>query len=203
MAEAVAAAGYHGLYVDLNAVAPATAERIGAIVTSGGARFVDGDVIGGPAGGGRGPRVFLSGPDAGAVAGLFDGTVISARVIGAGVEASALKMCYAAWTKGTAALLLGIRALAREAGVEAALLDEWSRSQPELGGRCDAAAGVADRAWRWAGEMDEIATTFAAARLPPGHAEAAAEVYRRLAGFRGARPPMDTVLAAVGSARPG
>ena len=133
------------------------------------------------------------------LAGMFAATPIQAGVVGDGVEASALKMCYAAWTKGTAALLLEIRALARRAGVEATLLDEWSRSQPDLARRCDAAVGVAGRGWRYAGEMEEIAATFASCGLPGGHALAAAEVYHRLAGFKGARPSVDTVLAALGA----
>ena len=44
--------------------------------------------------------------------------------------ASAVKMAYAAWTKGTAALLLAVRALARAEGVEEALLTEWALSSP-------------------------------------------------------------------------
>ena len=196
-ARAVAGAGFGGIYADLNAVAPATASEIGATVARAGARFVDGDLIGGPAGSGHGPRLYLSGPDGPTVAGLFAGTVIGAEVIGQGVEASALKMCYAAWTKGTAALLLEIRALARTAGVEGALVTEWSRSQPDLPRRCEAAAGVAGRGWRYAGEMEEIAATFTAAGLPAGHARAAAEVYRRLAAFKDTDPPLDATLAAL------
>ena len=43
------------------------------------------------------------------------------------VSASALKMTYAAWTKGTAALLLAIEATAEANGVAAALHAEWAR----------------------------------------------------------------------------
>jgi hypothetical protein len=62
--------------------------------------------------------------------------------------ASALKMCYAAWTKGTSALLLAIRAAAAAHGVEAALAAEWERTQPGLAARSQAAAGTARKAWR-------------------------------------------------------
>jgi len=89
-------------------------------------------------------------------------------------------MAYAAWTKGTAALLLAIRALARVEGVEDALLAEWERSQPDLPGGSEAAARSAvAKGWRWVGEMEEIADTFAAAGLPDGFHRAAAEIYRR------------------------
>jgi Domain of unknown function (DUF1932) len=111
---------------------------------------------------------------------LFDGTPVEAPVLGTEPGlASALKMAYAAWTKGTAAMLLAIAAAAREAGVEDALLAEWERSQPDVPGRLEAAAGAAERkGWRWVGEMEEIAATLAAAGQPDGFHGAAAEVFR-------------------------
>jgi len=87
---------------------------------------------------------------------------VRAGGLGEGGEGWALKRCYAAGTKGTAALLLAIRAQARASGVEDALGAEWARSQPDLAGRCDGAVGTAGRAWRYAGEMEEIAAAFAA-----------------------------------------
>ncbi|HEV2054439.1 MAG TPA: DUF1932 domain-containing protein, partial [Methylomirabilota bacterium] len=107
--------------------------------------------------------------------------------------ASALKMAYAAYTKGTAALLVSIRALAIRAGVDQALLDEWARSQPELGARSERAAGeTARKAWRFTGEMAEIAATFDDAGLPDGFFRAAAEIYESLAGYKDA-PGMPSV----------
>jgi 3-hydroxyisobutyrate dehydrogenase-like beta-hydroxyacid dehydrogenase len=198
-AEAVARLGFAGTYVDANAISPATAQRIAATVATGGARFVDGDLIGGPVGPRGSPRLFLSGPEAeaAAVSGLFAATSVSARVIGSGVEASALKMCYAAWTKGTAALVLAIRAMAEASGVGAALDDEWSASQPDLAGRTDAAVAVAGRGWRYAGEMEEIAAAMAACGLPAGFGRAAADIYQRLAGFKGRHPDAKQVIEAL------
>jgi hypothetical protein len=90
-------------------------------------------------------------------------------------------MAYAAWTKGTAALLIAIRELARAARVEPVLLEEWRTSLPELLERSDRAvrSGRA-KGWRWIGEMEEIAATFSAAGLPAGFHQAAAEVFRTL-----------------------
>ena len=89
-------------------------------------------------------------------------------------------MAYAAWTKGSAALLLTVRALARAEGVEETLLAEWGISQPGLEARSAGAAGAAAaKGWRWIAEMEEIAATMAAVGLPEGFHQAAAEIYRR------------------------
>jgi Domain of unknown function (DUF1932) len=109
-------------------------------------------------------------------------------------------MVYAAWSKGTAALLLAIRAVARAEGVEDALLYEWQESIPELPGRSLRAATSAGRkGWRWSGEMEEIASTFAAAGLPDGFHEAAAEVYRRTPKLEGvdAADALDRIVDAL------
>ena len=96
------------------------------------------------------------------------------------VAASALKMAYAAWTKGSAALLLSALASARATGVEDALRAEWRRSQPKLEDRWQAASDSATaKGWRWVGEMEEIAATYGAAGLPSGFHEAAAEIFDR------------------------
>src|SRR5438046_1030692 len=93
-------------------------------------------------------------------------------------------------TKGATALLAAIRALATHAGVEAALLEEWKRSQPELPKRSEVVTVQARKAWRWIGEMEEIAASFEAVGLPAGFHLAAADLYRRLEGFKdGSTPP--------------
>lgn len=183
LAREVAATGFSGTYVDANAISPATAREVGRTVTAGGASYVDGGIIGPPPARPGSTRLYLSGPRAGQVAGLLAGTALAAEVIGPEPgTASAVKMAYAAWTKGSAALLLTARALASAAGVEDVLLAEWQLSQPGLPARSvSAARSAAGKGWRWGGEMDEIAASMAAAGLPAGFHEAAAEVYRRVA----------------------
>ena len=187
LAEAVAETGYDGLYLDANAVSPATALEIGQAAVGSGARPVDGGIVGPPAVGPGTTRLYLSGDGAPEMASLFAGSPLEAIDLGAEIgAASALKMCYAGFTKGSAALLLALRAAARAYGVEDGLLGEWARSQPGLEQRSTrSASATAPKAWRFAGEMDEIADTLAAAGLPEGFHRAAAEAYRRLAGFRG------------------
>jgi 3-hydroxyisobutyrate dehydrogenase-like beta-hydroxyacid dehydrogenase len=173
-------AGFRGLYLDANAVSPATAGEVAAIVAAGGADFADGGIIGPPPVAPGSTRLYLSGPRAGEIRALFGGTDVDARVVPPPGSASAVKMAYASWTKGSAALLLAARALARAEGVESVLLAEWALSQPGLEKRWDgAAAAAAAKGWRWVGEMEEIAAAMAAAGLPDGFHQAAAEIYQR------------------------
>ena len=168
--------GFGGLYLDANAVSPATAGEVAAIVTAGGASYVDGGIIGTPPVAPGFIRLYLSGDRAGEVRDLFGGTAVDARLVAPPGTASAVKMAYASWTKGSAALLLAARALARAEGVESVLLEEWGISQPGLERRSAAANGsAAAKGWRWVGEMEEIAATMAAAGLPEGFHQAAAE----------------------------
>jgi len=173
--------GFRGTYVDANAVSPQTAREAARIVEDGGATYVDGGIIGPPPGTAGSTRLYLSGPAAYLVRDLFDGTALDARLVaGDAWSASSVKMAYAAWTKGSAALLLAVRALADARGVSDSLLDEWTLSQPGLQARSDGAARSAlSKGWRWTAEMDEIAATMAAAGLPDGFHRAAAEVFRR------------------------
>jgi 3-hydroxyisobutyrate dehydrogenase-like beta-hydroxyacid dehydrogenase len=190
LAETVAATGFTGIYLDANAVSTGTAHEVAAIIETSGARFVDGGIIGPPAHGPGTTRLYLSGAEAPAVVDVFQGSALQAIAIDTRPgAASALKMCYAAWTKGSAALLTAIRALALAEGVEGALLEEWSLSQQGLGARSTAAArNNAFKAWRFAGEMREIAATFEASELPGGFHRAAADIYERLSAYKDCDP---------------
>jgi len=167
--------------VDANAVSPGTAREVAAAIESAGASYVDGGIIGSPPGPAGSTRLYLSGPHAGPVAALFAGTALEPRVIGERglTAASAVKMAYAGWTKGTAALILAVRALARAEGVEDTLLAEWALSQPGLAERSvSAARSAAGKGWRWTGEMAEISASMLADGLPSGFHQAAADVFR-------------------------
>jgi hypothetical protein len=183
VARLVEATGFGGIYVDANAIAPETARRIGSMFT----RFVDASVIGPPPIEPGDTRLYLSGEDAGTVAEMFAGSNADPRVLGEEIgRASALKMAYAGWTKGSSALLLAISALAAAEGVEADLIEEWNLSVRGTRERVEGLAGrIGAKAWRYGGEMDEIAASMAASGLPDGFHRAAAEVYRRLAGLKG------------------
>jgi len=203
LARTVAKQNFRGIYVDANAISRATAERIGDIVTQGGASFVDGGIIGAPVKKAGTTRLYLSGARAAEVAELFSQSMLNAKTIGATPgAASALKVAYAAWTKCTDALVLAICALAAHEGVDQALLDEWRISQPDLDGKSNRAAAVAaPKAWRYVGEMEEIAATFEAAGLPTGFHNAAADICARLAPFKDLTDPPPTVAAVLAALR--
>ena len=199
VAGCVARQNFEGIYVDANAISRATAVQVGEIVGRTGASFVDGGIIGAPVKKSGTTRLYLSGTRAPEIAELFSASMLAAKAIGPEPgAASALKVAYAAWTKGTDALLLAIRALAAHEGVDQALLEEWNISQPDLDRRCQRAAAVAvPKMWRYVGEMEEIAETFKAAGLPGGFHLAAAELCQRLAPFKDQTDPAPTLPGVV------
>ncbi|HEX9439235.1 MAG TPA: DUF1932 domain-containing protein [Roseiflexaceae bacterium] len=205
VAQQVLAAGFGGMYLDANAIAPQRAERIGADMAAAGVSFVDGGIIGGPAWAPGSTWLYLAGPQAEQIAACFAAGPLETQVLGTEIgRASALKMCFAAYTKGTTALLCAILATAEDLGVRRDLEQHWKRDDPQFADEVvQRARRVTAKAWRFAGEMDEIASTFRAAGMPGEFHAAAASVYRRLADFKSARttPALEEVLAAL--LRPG
>lgn len=173
-----ALAGFRGIVVNANAISPETSVLIGHTVTGGGARYVDGGIIGPPPITAGTTRLYLAGDD-GEVASLFVGSALEVvRLNNAPPAASALKMTYAAWTKTTAALLVSIRRTAAAYGVDDDLLDEWAISQPHLAGAwLQARTQTHEKGWRWSYELAEVGRTFAAVGQPDGFGAAASEVF--------------------------
>ncbi len=201
VAEQVLACGFTGLYLDANAISPQRAVRIGEKMTAAGVMFVDGGIIGGPAWEPGRTWLYLSGRQAQEMASCFSAGPLETDVIGEAVgKASALKMCYAAWTKGSTALLCAILGAAESLEVWEELRRQWERNWP---GFADQSANrvrqVTAKAWRFAGEMDEISATFEEAGVPGGFHAAAADLYRRMAHFKDApsTPVLEEVLAAL------
>ncbi len=201
VAQQVAAHAFTGLYVDANAISPQRTIRIGQMVTEAGVSFVDGGIIGGPAWEPGRTWLYLSGVEAQTVAACFSAGPLETGVIGESMEkASALKMCFAAYTKGTTALLCAILGTAETLGVREELQQQWSRGDSDFAEQTtQRVRGVTGKAWRFAGEMDEIASTFKAAGLPGDFHAAAADIYRRITHFKNApaTPALEDVLAAL------
>lgn len=203
VADQVLAHSFKGLYADLNAISPQRAMRIGAAMEASGVVFVDGGIIGGPAWESGKTWLYLSGSHTQRVADCFTLGRLKTEVIGVRVgQASALKMCYAAYTKGTTPLLSAVLAAAEGMEVREDLERQWSREESELIHQAEKRVrGVTAKAWRFMGEMEEIATTFTNVGLPGGFHQAAADVYRRLADFKGrtSKPELSEILAVLRS----
>ena len=193
---------FRGIYVDANAIAPQTASEI---LNDFGSNYVDGGLIGPPAREKGRTRLYLSGKFAREVGSWFDTSLLEAKVIATemGVQASSLKMAYAGYTKGSSALLILINAFAELAGVRESLVKEWEMSQPALLKRSEhAAKGTAAKAWRFVGEMEEIAKTMKSSDLPEGFHNGSAELYSLMARFKDAKSPdLNEVLEEIISLR--
>jgi 3-hydroxyisobutyrate dehydrogenase-like beta-hydroxyacid dehydrogenase len=201
VAHQVIDAGFQGLYVDANAIAPQRVLRIDEIMKANGNPFVDGSIIGGPAWEPGRTWLYLSGEKAQTVADCFAAGPLETSIIGDEIgKASALKMCFAAYTKGTTALLSGILAAAEDLGVREDLETQWSRGGSDFAEQTqNRVRGVTAKAWRFEGEMKEIAATLAGTGIPGGFHIAAAEIYRRMATFKDAdeTPALEEVLDAL------
>ncbi len=185
LARRVAGCGFRGLFVDANAIAPATARMAARIIEDAGGAFVDGGIVGAPPQPGKPGRIYLSGARAAEVMQLFEGSDLNAvDMAGAVGKASAFKACFASWTKGTWALLASIYAAAQAEGVDDALRAQWSQSHPDLLKQLDAPSLNPAKAWRWISEMEEIALTYQSTGLPEGFFLPAAQLYRRLEQYK-------------------
>ncbi|MFZ5880773.1 MAG: DUF1932 domain-containing protein [Chloroflexota bacterium] len=183
--------GFKGLFLEANAISPQRAQRIGARLEAGGIQCVDGSIIGPPAWKPGETWLYLSGAQADRIASLFPQGPLAIRVLGGEVgKASAIKMCYAAYSKGTTALLSAILAAAEDMQVREELQQQWELDEAGFAGRVERrVTRVTAKAWRFEGEMREVAATFAAAGLPDGFHLAAADIYHRLAGYKEADSP--------------
>jgi 3-hydroxyisobutyrate dehydrogenase-like beta-hydroxyacid dehydrogenase len=180
-ARAVAEAGFGGIFVEANAIAPARVQRI-AMET--GLRVVDGGIIAR-----RATTLYLSGvqEDVDRVVGLFEGSDVSVTTLPGGVgSASALKLAFGGWNKIGVLLAAQAYAIAHAYGVAEALAGE--------GVAADGIPRAGPKAWRWAAEMDEIAATCRALCLHEGLGRAAAEICLRWERHRGRSPELRELL---------
>jgi 3-hydroxyisobutyrate dehydrogenase-like beta-hydroxyacid dehydrogenase len=207
VANQVLAHAFTGLYLDANAISPQRAKRIGRAMIEAGVTFVDGGIIGGPTWEPGRTWLYLSGRKAEVAASCFSAGPLEASVIGEEVgQASALKMCYAAYTKGTTALLCAILAVAETLRVREELQLQWSRGGSDFAERTtERVRRVTAKAWRFVGEMEEISSTFSEAGVPGDFHAAAATIYRRIADFKDApsTPSLENVLTALIQAKEG
>jgi len=182
--------GYRGLYIDANAISPERVRRMGECMASKGIRFVDACIIGLPATTRGETWLYLSGPNAADAVACFSGGPLEVEVLAGGIgQASALKMCFAAHTKGLAALRAAVLGAAEELGVLSDLQRLWERTGTTFAAAVGSLQHTAPKAWRFVAEMKEISATFESAGMPGGFHLAAAEIFARLAPFKGGGKP--------------
>lgn len=201
VARQVCAASFHGIYADVNAVSPQRVAQIGELMSEKGIEVVDGGIIGLPAWKPGTTWLYLSGKHADRVARCFSGSMFGVEVIGPEIgKASALKMCFAANTKGTTALLCAVVAAAEKMGVWQELEKQWSRNGSDFArSTIKRMQEASAKAWRFSGEMEEISSTFGEAGLPQGFHAAASEIYQRISTFKDADkvPELPDILEAL------
>ena len=181
IAQALEETGESTLIADCNAISPMRSEYIGRIVESAGGRYIDASIIGHPPGRDVAPRFYVSGSYADSMLEL-DGKGIVVKNLGNDIgRASGIKMCYAALTKGTSTLQVALLTVAESLGLSAELHDELAYSQKgALDSMKSGISKLPPNAHRWIGEMEEIATTFAAEGVTPHFHLGAAAIYRLL-----------------------
>jgi len=189
LAPVLRAAAKKPVFVDCNALDPATVVRIGRVVQETGATFVDGGIVGGPPRTGYSPRIYLSGEGADRVAELTKYGLempVQPGPIGA---ASAMKMSYAGITKGFTALGAAMMLAASRAGTAEDLKAELSSSQPQLfAWLTRQVPNMYSKAYRWVAEMEEIAQFVGEDPAARNFYEGAARLYERIAAdFEGDR----------------
>ncbi|MGZ9221946.1 MAG: DUF1932 domain-containing protein [Anaerolineales bacterium] len=201
VASSVGESGFDGLYLDANAISPQRAIKIGEMLEAEGIQFVDGGIIGGPAWKPEETWLYLSGEYSQDIASCFSNGPLETKIIGNEIgKASALKMCYAAYTKGTTALLSAILAAAESLDIREELYQQWDMDEQGFSEQVNRrVTRVTAKAWRFEGEMKEIASTFHSEGLPAGFHLAAADIYRHMANFKDTAetPSLATVLKAL------
>ena len=197
-ADAVAAAmkssGATPPFAECNAVAPETSRSMAAVIKAAGAVYIDAGIVGSPPGKGSGPRFYVSGPEASLMDEL-DGKGIFVRQSGPEVgRGSALKMCYAAVTKGTGALHTAVLVAAESLGISEELHAEFKDSIPDMFQRMERMVpGLPAVSGRYIGEMKEIAKTMADAGVTPNFHVGATELYELLVQTPFAAESRDTM----------
>jgi 3-hydroxyisobutyrate dehydrogenase-like beta-hydroxyacid dehydrogenase len=183
MAELIAPGNHKPIYIDCNAVSPPTKVEIGHVVTKAGSPFVDAGIIGGPPKAGYdGPSIYASGGDAAKFASLNDFGLVVRVIDGPVGAASAMKMSYAGITKGLTALGAMMMLAAKRGGVDQGLRAELERSQPALLPWLQRSIpAMYSKAYRYVGEMEEIADYVGEDDSAREMFDAFADFYTRLA----------------------
>ncbi len=179
VADALIATGAHILFAECNAISPQLVRDLEPVITGAGGRFVDVSIIGGPPRPGYGPHFYASGQHAKQFEQLSDSGLRVLKLDGEVGQASGIKMCYAAMTKGSWALYTQLLMAAEIMGLTEPLIAEFQSGQQAVLQRMERTIPtVPPRSRRWVSEMEEIRDTFAELGMTPLLFEGVAEMYR-------------------------
>ena len=168
-------------FVDCNPVAPDVAREMSEIIETSGGKYIDCGIIGSPPGKGEPPRFYASGSHE-AIMGQLDGRGISVPLMGGEVgRASAIKMCYASLSKGTAALSASALISAMNLGIYDEFIAEMDFSQQDVLKNMQGINGLGAKAFRWIDEMEQISATFGSTGATPYMHKGAADIFRLVA----------------------
>ena len=183
VADAVRSTGTELLFAECNAIAPQVALEIEPVILNAGARFVDASIIGGPPRDGSSPRLYTSGPRASELEQLRD-FGLDVRNIGPETgQASGIKMCYAAMTKGSSALYAQLLMAAELMGLSGHLKAEFQDGQGAVYQRMERGLpAIPAKSRRWVSEMEEIEATFSGLGMTPHLFRGVADMYRLIGG---------------------
>ncbi len=183
VADALAATGSDTLFAECNAVSPQLVRTLEPVITAAGGRFLDVSIIGGPPRPGYSPHFYAAGHEAGQFEQLNDFGLTVLNLDGEVGQASGIKMCYAAMTKGSWALYTQLLMAAELMGLTEPLLAEFRSGQQAALQRMERTIPtVPPRSRRWVSEMEEIRDTFAELGMTPRLFEGVAEMYRFIGG---------------------
>ncbi|MEO5924295.1 MAG: DUF1932 domain-containing protein [Bryobacteraceae bacterium] len=191
VARAVASSGFQGILADVNALTPQNKVEMAKLVPN----FADGGIIGLPSRSPGETTLFLSGPAAAEVAACFAGAAIAARDMGPEIgRATALKVLFAAYNKGSIALFASLYSAAENYGVLPELKEQFIHRGLSIEKIEAQIVRAAPKAWRWVSEMHEISAALEAAGMPGDFHAGAAKVYERLVGLKDRETALPEIL---------
>ena len=181
VADAIKATNANVLFAECNAISPQLSRQMEPIITKAGGRYIDASIVGGPPLNGSSPRFYASGDNTAEFEGLAN-FGLDVRTAGTEVgQASGIKMCYAAMTKGSSALYSELLMAAEMMGLSDFVIAEFQSSQPAVLQRMERGLpGVPAKARRWVSEMEEIKDTFEHLGLTPHLFQGVADMYRMI-----------------------
>ena len=181
VADAIKATNANVLFAECNAISPQLSRQMEPIITEAGGRYIDASIVGGPPLNGSSPRFYASGDNTAEFEGLAN-FGLDVRTAGTEVgQASGIKMCYAAMTKGSSALFSELLMAAEMMGLSDLVKAEFQSSQPAVLQRMERGLpGVPAKARRWVSEMEEIKDTFEHLGLTPHLFQGVADMYRMI-----------------------